>query len=132
MTKVWNKLFRLFIGITGLCEMILGLSIVFFASQLQSYFATGILSEPINLRILGMMDFFIGFAYLRISCRPDYYRTLNKGTSIMRLGLSCLFFVEGYWLLEDKNLRIMYQFLAFFDLFLFIIQTLYLKRSNKT
>lgn len=132
MTKFWRKIFILIIGITGICEMLLGLSIVFFASQLQHYFATGILSEPLYLRILGMMDFFIGLTYFQISRRPDHYRILNKGTSYLRLGLSCVFFVEGFWLLEEKSLRMMYQFLAFFDFFLFIIQTLYLRRSDKT
>ena len=130
MSDTQNKLFLLAIGITGICEMILGLSIVFFASWLQNYFAAGVLPEPLNLRILGMMDFFIGAAYLQIARRPEYYRVLNRGSSFLRLGLSGLFFVEGFWLLERNSLRIMYQFLAFFDFFLFAIQTVFLKRGK--
>lgn len=131
MKNVWKKVFQLIMGATGISETLLGLSIIFFASQLQHYLATGILSEPLYLRILGMMDFFIGVAYFQISRRPDYYRILNRGTSFLRLGLSCVFFVEGFWLLEGEGLRMMYQFLAFFDFFLFTIQTLYLRKLEK-
>ncbi len=131
MSNIWKRSFQLIMGITGICEILLGLSIVFFASQLQQYFATGILSEPLYLRILGMMDFFIGVTYFQISRRPDYYRILNRGTSLLRFGLSCVFFVEGFWLLEERGLRMMYQFLAFFDFFLFTIQTLYLRKFEK-
>lgn len=128
MSSVWKRSFKLIMGITGICEIFLGLSIVFFASQLQHYFSTGILSEPLYLRILGMMDFFIGVAYFQISRRPEYYRILNRGTSLLRLGLSCVFFVEGFWLLEERGLRMMYQFLAIFDFSLFVIQALYLRK----
>jgi hypothetical protein len=131
MKNVWKKVFQLIMGATGISETLLGLSIIFFASQLQHYLATGILSEPLYLRILGMMDFFIGVAYFQISRRPDYYRILNRGTSFLRLGLSCVFFVEGFWLLKGEGLRMMYQFLAFFDFFLFVIQTLYLRKFEK-
>lgn len=131
MRNVWIKLFRLIMGVTGICEMFLGLSIIFFATQLQSYFAAGLLYEPLNLRILGMMDFFIGAVYFQISRRPDYYRILNRGTSLLRLGLSCVFFIEGFWLLEERGLRMMYQLLAIFDFFLFLIQTLYIRKTPK-
>jgi hypothetical protein len=131
MKNVWKKVFQLIMGATGISETLLGLSIIFFASQLQHYLATGILSEPLYLRILGMMDFFIGVTYFQISRRPDYYRILNRGTSFLRLGLSSVFFVEGFWFLEGEGLRMMYQFLAFFDFFLFTIQTLYLRKFEK-
>jgi len=131
MRNVRIKLFRLILGATGICEMLLGLSIIFFATQLQSYFATGWLYEPLNLRILGMMDFFIGAIYFQISRRPDYYRILNKGTAYLRLGLSLVFFAEGFFLLEQGRLRVVYQFLTIFDFFLFAIQTTYLRKSMK-
>ncbi len=41
----------------------------------------------------------------------------------MRLGLSGVFFVEGLWLLERWDLRLMYQLLGTFDFSLFLIQT---------
>jgi hypothetical protein len=118
-------------GITGLSEAILGLAIVFFAGSLQHYFATGILSEPLYLRILGMMDFYIGVTYLQIARNPTYYLLLNRRTSYLRLGLSALFFVEGFFLLEESGLRMMYQSLAVFDFSLFVIQTLYIKKSSE-
>jgi hypothetical protein len=49
MTNLWERLFRTVMGITGISEAILGFAIVFFAGSLQSYFATGVLSEPLYL-----------------------------------------------------------------------------------
>lgn len=117
--------------ITGVFEAIMGVVIVFCAGSLQSYFATGILSEPLYLRILGMMDLYIGVTYFQIARNPEYYLLLNRRTSYLRLGLSALFFVEGFFLLEDRGLRLMYQSLAVFDFSLFVIQTLYIKKSSK-
>ncbi len=131
MTDRWKNIFQLVMGITGICETVLGLSIVFFAAKLQTYIATGVLQEPLYLRILGMMDFYIGFTYVQIARRPDYYLLLNKSTSWLRLGLSCVFFAEGFWLLEERGLRLTYQLLAVFDLSLFFIQTHYIRRARK-
>ncbi len=131
MSNLWRNSFRIIMGITGICETILGLSIIFFAGRLQPYIDTGVLQEPLYLRILGMMDFYIGVTYYQISRRPDHYLLLNKSTSYLRLGLSCVFFVEGVWLLEDRRLRLIYQLLAIFDFFLFSIQTLYIRKTRK-
>ncbi len=131
MAGIWKTPFRLFVGITGLCETILGLSIVFFASFLQRYLATGSLPEPLNLRILGMMDLCIGLCYIAIGLFPDRLLTLNAATCAMRFGLSCLFLVEGLWLLEDTMLRLTYQFLAIFDFSLFLIQALYIRSARR-
>lgn len=131
MSDFWKRAFQIVMGITGICEMLLGISIVFFAARLQPYIDTGVLPEPLYLRILGMMDFYIGAAYFQISRRPDYYLLLNKGSSYLRLGLSSVFFAEGVWLLEDRGLRITYQSLAIFDFFLFFIQTLYIRNTRK-
>lgn len=125
MPGIWTKLFRLVIGITGVAECLIGLAIVFYAARLQQLLATGLLSEPLNLRILGMMDFWIGVLYILIGWKPERYLQLNRATYLLRLGLSIVFFIEGFWLLEDPDLRIMYQALAFFDLFLAIIQSLF-------
>ncbi|MBL8293071.1 MAG: hypothetical protein JNN08_14590 [Bryobacterales bacterium] len=119
------------LGITGLCETVLGLAIVFLAGTLQRYLATGIVPEPLNLRILGMMDFNIGLWYLLIAANPEKYVVLNRVTCFLRLGLSVLFLVEGTWLLQDWPLRLMYQFLAVFDFFLFAIQGLYLRHMTQ-
>lgn len=126
-----RTLFRLILAITGLCETLLGLSIVFFATFLQRYLATGILPEPLNFRILGMMDFYIGLCYLVIAADPQRYLILNKATCLMRLGLSCLFLVEGVWLLQDSGLRLTYQFLALFDFSLFVIQGWYVMSATR-
>ena len=128
--NISERLFKAVMCLTGISEAILGLAIVFFAGSLQLYFSTGILSEPLYLRILGMMDFYIGVTYFQISRDPGYFHLLNKRTSYLRLCLSALFLVEGVFLLEDRVLRVMYQSLAAFDLFLFVIQTLYIKRTN--
>ncbi|MDH5638689.1 MAG: hypothetical protein OEZ04_09375 [Nitrospinota bacterium] len=121
-----RKLFKLVIGFTGAVEAVMGLSIVFFAGALQAYLATGILYEPLYLRILGMMDFNIGLAYLLIAFRTDQVRELNRWSALMRLGLSILFFAEGFFLLREDSLRIIYQFLGVFDLTLFAMQLWYL------
>jgi hypothetical protein len=126
-----RTVFRLILGITGLCEAILGIAIVLFATYLQHYLAPEVLPEPLYLRIVGMMDFYIGLVYILIALNPDKHLTLNKATRAMRLGLACLFFVEGVWLLETRGLRLLYQFLAFFDFFLFTIQSLYLRRAAR-
>jgi hypothetical protein len=76
-----------------------------------------------------MMDFYIGVTYFQIARNPQYYLILNRRTSYLRLGLSTLFFVEGVFLLEERGLRMMYQALAVFDFSLFVIQTLYVKKS---
>jgi hypothetical protein len=131
MSSKWKRIFRLILGITGSCETLLGLSIVFFATYLQRYLATGVLSEPLYFRILGMMDFYIGLCYVVIALHPDRYLILNKGTCLMRLGLSCLFLAEGVWLLEEKGLRLIYQFFALFDFSLFVIQGLYIKSAMR-
>ena len=131
MANLWERLFRVVMGITGVSEAILGFTIVLFAGSLQPYFATGVLSEPLYLRILGMMDLYIGITYFQIARNPKYYFLLNRRTSYLRLGLSALFFVEGVFLLEERGLRIMYQSLAVFDFSLFVIQTLYIKKSSK-
>jgi hypothetical protein len=62
-----------------------------------------------------MMDFYIGTVYFQISRRPDYFLLLNKSTSPLRLGLACIFLIEGVYLLEDNALRLIYQWLAVFD-----------------
>jgi hypothetical protein len=129
MKPKWKTLFRIIIGATGICETVLGLSIVFFASALQSFIATGVLYEPLNLRILGMMDFYIGLAYVFLAVWPDKYPVLNRGTCFLRFGLSCLFFVEGFWLLKEEGLRTTYQLLSAFDFFLFFIQFLYIRAT---
>lgn len=129
MFPFWKKLFQLFIGITGACEVIIGLSIVFFASQLQPYLDTAIQPEPLYLRILGMLDSYVGAAYVCMGLAPDKYRIVNKGTCLMRLGLSMVFFAEGFWLLDKPFLRLIYQFLAFFDLSLFVMQAMYLRKT---
>jgi hypothetical protein len=116
-------------GITGLCEVLIGLSIVFFASQLQPYMDTAVQPEPLYFRILGMMDAFIGAGYVYMGCRPDASRILNQGTCLMRFALSMVFFAEGFFLLEDAFLRLIYQFLAFFDLSLFVMQAMYLRKT---
>lgn len=130
-SNLWKISFKVVMGITGVCEMLLGISIVFFASRLQPYIDTGVLPEPLYLRILGVMDFYIGAAYFQISRRPGYYLLLNKSASYLRLGLSVIFFAEGIWLLEERGLRIIYQSLAIFDFFLFFIQTLYIRNTRK-
>lgn len=125
-----NLLFRIIVGLTGVSEMIIGIAIVFFATKLQSYLAPGVLYEPLNLRILGAMDLFIGTLYVLISARPDHYCLLNKSTAYLRLGLSALFFAEGFFLLEAGGLRTIYRLLAFFDFFLFAVQFIYLKKAK--
>ncbi len=131
MSNLWRRSFQVVMGVTGISEILLGLSIVFFAAKLQPYIDTGILPEPLYLRILGMMDLYIGVTYFQISLRPDHYLLLNKSTSYLRLGLSCVFFVEGVWLLEKRELRLIYQSLAIFDFFLFTIQTLYIRKTQR-
>jgi len=130
MFHSWRRLFQTVMGITGVSETILGFVIVFFAGNLQLYFSPGSLPEPLYLRILGMMDFYIGITYIQIALNPQYYILLNRRTSYLRLGLFAVFFFEGFFLLEARGLRIMYQALTFFDLFLFVIQTLYIKGSR--
>lgn len=127
MFHLWKILFQAVIGVTGICEILLGLSVVFFASGLQPYIDTGVLPEPLYLRILGIMDFYIGVTYFTISRNPEKYFLLNKSTCYLRLGLSCIFLTEGLLLLEDKGLRLVYQALSVFDFFLFIIQSVYIK-----
>jgi hypothetical protein len=78
-----------------------------------------------------MMDFYIGTVYFQISRRHDYFLLLNKSTSHLRLGLACIFLIEGVYLLEDNELRVIYELLAVFDFFLFFIQTLYIKNTRK-
>lgn len=129
MKHKWKTLFRIIMGVTGICETVLGLSIVFFAHALQSYIATGVLYEPLNLRILGMMDFYIGLAYIFLGVWPDKYPAVNRGTCFLRFGLSCLFFIEGFWLLKEEGLRMTYQLLSAFDFFLFIIQLSYIRAT---
>ena len=131
MQHRWKTLFRTITGVTGVCEALLGLCIVFFAADLQRYLATGALYEPLNLRILGMMDFYIGMTYVFIAKDPDKYAILNKGTCWLRLALSALFFAEGFWLLHDGSLKLIYQSLGFFDLLLFIVQAIYLKAIGR-
>lgn len=130
MSHLWKILFQAVIGVTGFCEILLGLSIIFFASGLQPYIDTGILPEPLYLRILGMMDFYIGVTYFTISRNPDKYLLLNKSTCYLRLGLSCVFLAEGLWLLENRGLRLVYQTLSLFDFFLFSMQALYIKKTK--
>lgn len=126
----WNFLFRLIMGVTGVAESILGASIVLFAVPLQTWIAPGILSEPLYLRILGMMDLWIGLCYFQIGRQPDRWRQLNQSTAYLRLGLCCVFLVEGVWLLDEPLLRWAYQLLALFDFSLFLIQTLYLRKTR--
>ncbi|MDH5509232.1 MAG: hypothetical protein OEZ32_02640 [Nitrospinota bacterium] len=121
-----RNIFRLVMGCTGAVEAVMGLSIVFFAGTLQAYLATGNLYEPLYLRILGMMDFNIGLAYLLIAFSTDQVRVLNRWSAFMRLGLSILFFTEGLFLLKEGSLRLIYQFLGVFDLSLFAMQLWYL------
>lgn len=78
-----------------------------------------------------MMDFYIGITYFTISLNPDKYLLLNKSTSYLRLGLSCVLLVEGVWLLEDRGLRLVYQALSVFDFFLFSVQTMYIQKAAK-
>jgi hypothetical protein len=132
MSALLKNAFRAATGITGAFEAILGLSIVFFASQLQPLLDTAVQPEPLYFRILGMMDAFIGASYVCIGLRPEKYRQFNKGTCLLRLGLSCVFFAEGFWLLDRPFLRLVYQFLAFFDLSLFIAQAAYLRQTAPT
>ena len=113
-------------GLTGGVEAAMGLWIVFWAGSLQAYLATGLLYEPLYLRILGMMDFNIGMAYVLIGLMTDQVRALNIWSSFMRLGLSILFFVEGVFILKEVNLRFIYQFLGAFDMTLFAMQAWYL------
>jgi hypothetical protein len=56
MKNVWKKVFQLIMGATGISETLLGLSIIFFASQLQRYLATGILSEHLYLNLAFVVD----------------------------------------------------------------------------
>ncbi|MDH5478329.1 MAG: hypothetical protein OEY50_08360 [Nitrospinota bacterium] len=121
-----RNIFRLVMGGTGAIEAVMGLTIVFFAGTLQTYLATGNLYEPLYLRILGMMDFNIGLAYLLLAFRTDQVRELNRWSAFMRLGLSILFFAEGFFLLKEDSLRFIYQFLGVFDLTLFAMQLWYL------
>mgnify|MGYP001563224386 CR=1 FL=1 len=132
ISVVWKRLFQLVTGLTGVSEALLGLIIVFFASHLQQYIDTGVLPEPLYLRILGVMDFYIGVAYILISFQPDKNYILNKWTCFLRLGLSAVFLVEGVWLLEAKGLRLIYQSLAVFDFFLFSIQAVYIQKTGET
>lgn len=119
-------------GLTGVSETLLGLIIVFFASHLQPYIDTGLLPEPLYLRILGVMDFYIGIAYILISFNPEKHYILNKWTCYLRIGLSAVFLIEGVWLLEAKGLRLIYQSLAVFDFFLFSIQAAYIQKTGET
>ena len=128
---MWKRLFQAVIGLTGIIETLLGLLIIFFAAYLQPYIDTGILPEPLYLRILGVMDFYIGIAYIYISFKPDKYYILNKGTCYLRLGLSGIFLIEGVWLLEAKGLRLIYQSLAVFDFFLFLYRLRIFKRQGR-
>ena len=132
ISNMWKRLFQAVIGLTGIIETLLGLLIIFFAAYLQPYIDTGILPEPLYLRILGVMDFYIGIAYIYISFKPDKYYILNKGTCYLRLGLSGIFLIEGVWLLEAKGLRLIYQSLAVFDFFLFSIQAAYIQKTGET
>lgn len=125
----FHTLFRWVVGLTGVCEALLGLSILFFAQDLQEWVAPGMLDEPLYLRIIGMMDFWIGLLYLLIGIDPERFAQLNRATRYLRLGLSGVFFAEGFWLLEEALLRWSYQLLAIFDLFLCIIQSLYLRSA---
>ena len=118
-------------GLTGVSEALLGLIIVFIASHLQPYIDTGVLPEPLYLRILGVMDFYIGIAYIFISFNPEKHYVLNKWTCYLRIGLSAVFLIEGVWLLEAKGLRLIYQSLAVFDFFLFSIQAVYIKKTGE-
>jgi hypothetical protein len=86
ISNIWKRLFQAVVGLTGIIETLLGLLIIFFAAYLQTYIDTGILPEPLYLRILGVMDFYIGVAYIYISFKPDKYYILNKGT----WGYGCL------------------------------------------
>mgnify|MGYP001592490247 FL=1 len=131
ISVVWKRLFQLVTGLTGVSEALLGLIIVFFASHLQQYIDTGVLPEPLYLRILGVMDFYIGIAYVFISINPEKYYILNKWTCYLRIGLSAIFLIEGVWLLEAKGLRLIYQSLAVFDFFLFSIQAVYIKKTGE-
>ncbi len=131
MRNKLTTLFRLYLGITGVCETLLGLSIVFLASVLQHFLETGALEEPLNFRILGMMDFYIGIGYVAIALNPEKHLLLNKVTCLMRLGLACLFLVEGLFLLHDSGLRLTYQLLAAFDLSLFVSQGLYIRSAAR-
>jgi hypothetical protein len=119
-------------GLTGISEALLGLIIVFFALHLQPYIDTGVLPEPLYLRILGVMDFYIGIAYIFISFNPEKHYILNKWTCYLRIGLSAVFLIEGVWLLEAKGLRLIYQSLAVFDFFLFSIQAAYIQKTGET
>ncbi len=131
ISDMWKRLFQAIIGFTGIIEALLGLLIIFFASYLQPYIDTGVLPEPLYLRILGVMDFYIGIAYIFISFNPDKYYILNKWTCYLRIGLSVIFLVEGVWLLEAKGLRLVYQSLAVFDFFLFLIQAAYIQKTGE-
>lgn len=131
ISVVWKRLFQFVTGLTGVSEALLGLIIVFFASHLQQYIDTGMLPEPLYLRILGVMDFYIGIAYVFIAINPEKHYILNKWTCFLRLGLSAVFLVEGAWLLEAKGLRLVYQSLAVFDFFLFFIQAVYIKKTGE-
>ena len=121
-------LFRLIMGLTGVSEAVLGLAIVFFATGLQAYLAPDLLAEPLYLRIIGMMDFWIGSLYILIAIDPVRHAHVNKSTSFLRLGLSAVFFVEGFWLLQRWDLRLMYQLLGAFDFSLFLIQAFSYKK----
>lgn len=132
ISNIWKRLFQLVTGLTGISEALLGLIIVFFASHLQPYIDTGVLPEPLYLRILGVMDFYIGIAYIFISFNPEKHYILNKWTCYLRIGLSAIFLIEGVWLLEAKGLRLIYQSLAVFDFFLFSIQAAYIKKTGET
>ena len=124
-------LFRLLMGLTGISEAVLGLAIVFFATDLQVYLEPDLLDEPLYLRIIGMMDFWIGSLYVLIAIDPVRHTHLNKSTSFLRLGLSAVFFVEGFWLLQRGDLRLMYQLMGAFDFSLFLIQVFsYKKKFN--
>ena len=45
VSHLWNRSFKVVMGVTGLCEMPFGLPIIFFAHRLQPYINTGILPE---------------------------------------------------------------------------------------
>ena len=130
MIHTTRILFRLIMGFTAVSEAILGLAIVFFATGLQAFLAPDLLDEPLYLRIIGMMDFWIGSLYVLIATDPVRHAQVNKATSFLRLGLSNVFFVEGFWFLERWDLRRMYQLLGVFDFSLFLIQPLVIKKIS--
>lgn len=116
--------------IVSIVDILLGISLVFSADQIQLLGGFGYSDEPVLMRALGIMDIFCGYLYWLMY--KDATIILIKTTAMLRLMMGVLFLIESIFLLANALPIIRFGFLitGFIDIGLFSIQIYSLRRRN--